>query len=74
MGGQAPQKKYWDNVTGLPLVAWRVEQARKEEIEFFRAQGVCEKVLTATCYARTGKSSVKVRWVDVNKGDEQNPE
>ena len=33
-GGQThdkPLKRYWDNVTGLPLVAWRVEKARKEE-------------------------------------------
>ena len=70
----AREKKYWDNVTGLPLVAWRVEQARKEEIEFFRKQGVYEKVWRTTCYGRTGKAPVKVRWVDVNKGDEQNPE
>merc|ERR1712026_301738 len=71
---QAPQKKYWDNVTGLPLEAWRVEKARKEEIEFFQKQGVYEKVLRTVCYSRTGKAPVKVRWVDVNKGDEQNPE
>ena len=32
MGGQAPdqpQKKYWDNVTGLPLIPEKVEKARR---------------------------------------------
>ena len=69
-----PQKKYWDNVTGRPLEAWRVEEARMDEIKFFQKQGVYEKVLRTTCFARTGKSPIKVRWVDVNKGDEQNPD
>ena len=26
------------------------------------------------CYERTGKKPIGVRWVDVNKGDEKNPE
>ena len=27
-----PQKKYWDNITGLPLEPGRVEKAKNEEI------------------------------------------
>ena len=48
--------------------------ARKDEIKFFQKQGVYEKVKRAVCYGRTGRAPVKVRWVDVNKGDEQNPD
>ena len=73
-GGQQPQTKYWDNVTGLPLETWRVEKAREDEIKFFQKQGVYDKVPRAACYAKTGRSPVRVRWVDVNKGDEQNPD
>ena len=73
-GGQQPQTKYWDNVTGLPLETWRVERAREDEIKFFQKQGVYDKVSRTVCYAKTGRSPVRVRWVDVNKGDEQNPD
>ena len=31
------------------------------------------KVPRWQCYERTGKAPVKVRWVDVNKGDEKEP-
>ena len=48
--------------------------ARKDEIKFFQKQGVYEKVKRAACYERAGRAPVKVRWVDVNKGDEQNPD
>ena len=75
LGGAAePQKKFWDNVTGLPLIPEKVMDARRDEIEFFKKQGVYEKILRTVCYERTGKAPVKVRWVDVNKGDEQHPD
>merc|ERR1712001_130058 len=48
--------------------------ARKDEIEFFKKQGVYEKILRTVSYERTGRAPVKVRWVDVNKGDEQHPD
>ena len=33
-------QKFYDNVTGKPLVAWRVLEVRKEEIKYFRKKTV----------------------------------
>merc|ERR1711884_1018582 len=54
MGGSTePQKKFWDNVTGLPLIPEKVMDARRDEIECFKKRGVYEKVLRTVCYQRT---------------------
>lgn len=34
---------------------------------------LCTKVPIEECYNKTGKSPMTVRWIDVNKGDTQNP-
>jgi hypothetical protein len=46
--------------------------ARMEEIEEFRKRRVYEKVPLKQCMERTGKAPIKVRWVDINKGDDVN--
>ena len=40
----------------------------------FRTHGVYVKVPIEECIRRTGKKPVGSRWVDINKGDEENPE
>ena len=60
-------------MTGKPLVAWRVLEARKEEIEYFRKKTVYWKVPRRKSFEVTGKAPIKVRWVDVNKGDDKEP-
>ena len=47
--------------------------ARQEEIEYFRDKKVYVRVPRAQCWARTGKAPIKVKRVDVNKGDEEHP-
>ena len=36
-------RKFYDNVTGKPLIAWRVLEARREEINYFRSKTIFSK-------------------------------
>ncbi len=63
----------WDDVTGEELDPEEVKKARAEEIEFFRNRRVYRKVPIEQCVKRTGKHPIKVRWVDINKGDKRRP-
>ena len=48
-------------------------KARAEEIQYFKDKKIYIKVPRAKCYEMTGKALVRVRWADVNKGDENEP-
>ena len=63
----------WDDQSGAVLKPSMVKAARKEEIKYFKEMGVYEKVDISKCWEETGKSPVGVRWVDINKGDDNNP-
>ena len=63
---------YWDDVNGGWLKKDKVEAARHEEIEWLRTRGIWEKVPVKQCLAETGKKPISVRWVDTNKGDDEN--
>eukprot|EP00973_Karenia_brevis_P062211 8652733-Karenia_brevis.AAC.1 len=63
----------YDDVTREPLEVWRVVQARKEEMAYFKKMRVYKKVPISRCYQMTGKAPIGVRWVDVNKQDDINP-
>jgi hypothetical protein len=65
--------KYKDDLTGQALRDDLVKLARAKELEFFCSKGVWLKVPRQRSYDRTGKPPISVRWVDVNKGDEQEP-
>ena len=39
-----------------------------------RNHNVYEKVPLEECHQKTGKAPIKVKWVDINKGDEINKE
>ena len=47
--------------------------ARTTELEYFNSKGVWRKRPRQEAFARTGRQPISVRWVDVNKGDEENP-
>ena len=66
--------EYWDSSSGAPLQPSLVQQARMEEILQFRKHGVYQKVPVRECWERTGKAPIGIKWVDVNKGDEEKPE
>jgi hypothetical protein len=62
-----------DDVTGQRLDPTLMRIARKDEIAYFKEMGVYEKVDIAEAWRETGKAPIAVRWVDINKGDSENP-
>ena len=61
------QGKYYDEITGEPLDGKKVQQARREEIEYFRKMEVMEKAPWSQAIERTGKPPIPIKWVDVKK-------
>ena len=66
------QGEAWDDVSGVKLNSKKVKAAREEEIGYFRKKGVYTKI-TRKEAEQMGCKVVKVRWIDINKGDEANP-
>lgn len=65
--------EYWDANTGEPLPPDLARAARQEEIQFMLEWRVWDEATVAECRRRTGKGPLGGKWVDVNKGDSQNP-
>ena len=63
----------WDDVSGKELDAKLVWEARKLEIEFFKKMGVYKKV-KRDWVKNQGAKVIGVRWIDINKGDHENPD
>ena len=62
----------WDDVSGASLDGSRVKAARLEEMKYFEKMKVYTRV-SRDHQKMTGGKIINVRWVDVNKGDSQNP-
>ena len=62
-----------DDLTGQLSPPDLVRAARKKELEYFDGKEVWEKRPMAEARRVTGKPPITVRWVDVNKGDNMNP-
>ena len=62
-----------DDLTGQLLPPELVRAARAKELEYFEAKRVWDKRPIAEARRVTGKPPITVRWVDVNKGDNLNP-
>ena len=67
------QPAYWDDISGTKLDAELVREARAEELAEFDKIGAWEVVPISQCWERTGKPPIGTRWVDVNKGDSEQP-
>ena len=52
----------------------KVREARKEELGELAKYEVFTKVPISECWKETSRGPVGTRWVDVNKGDELNPD
>ena len=63
----------WDDVVGAELDLKVVRQVRREEVEYVRKMNLYTKVSIQECYAKIGKAPITVRWIDINKGDQVNP-
>ena len=62
----------WDDVSGVELDADMVKQARGEEVTWIREKQVYRKISRAEAAERNLKV-IRVRWIDVNKGDKEHP-
>ena len=58
----------WDDVTGAELDPAQVKRARLDEVKYIRNMKLHSKVDKNECWMETGKSPIKVRWIDINKG------
>ena len=68
-----PSCEYYDDLSGKKLDPALVHAARMDEIKGILSHGVWSKCPVSECMRVTGKLPVGTRWVDINKGDDQNP-
>ena len=65
--------EYVDDMSGKPLISRLVNEARGDEMAKFRQHNVYTKVPISECVASTGKQPIGSKWIDINKGDEKEP-
>ena len=63
---------FWDDVSGARLNKQKIREARLEEIKQLYKHKVYTKVPISHCWEETGNAPIKVKWLDINKGDEEN--
>ena len=61
----------WDDITGVGLDASEVRKARMTEIGYAKKKHVWRKITRAESMRR-GWKVIKTRWIDINKGDNDN--
>ena len=64
--------QFLDEIRGKILNQEEVIAGRLQEIKQLQSQEVYEKVPVEECWTSTGKAPVKVKWIDINKGDDVN--
>ena len=69
----ADNERFVDDITGQPLDPILCRAARKKEMDYVKSKGLWAKRAVKECWERTRGPPVTVRWVEVNKGDDQNP-
>ena len=62
----------WDDLTGMRLDAGKVIEARGKEIQYVRDMRVWNQIPRRQAQAK-GWKIIKTRWIDINKGDDNNP-
>ncbi len=62
----------YDDVAGTELCAEKVMKARQEELEYFKQMQVYD-VVKREWAQKHQKKIIDVRWIDINKGDNENP-
>mgnify|MGYP003320391562 CR=1 FL=1 len=66
-------KPVYDGASGVPLAPGLVAKARAEELGWVQKLHVWDRVPRAAAHAAR-KRVVGVKWVDINKGDDDSPE
>ena len=62
----------WDDLTSMKLDASKVIEARRKEMSYVKDKRVWTKIPRAVAQSK-GWKIVKTRWIDINKGDDENP-
>merc|ERR1712139_483246 len=62
----------WDDLTGMKLDAGKVIEARTKEVTYLRDKRVYDKIPRHQAQ-RSKWKIIKTRWIDINKGDDENP-
>ena len=62
-----------DSITRQTLRTDLVKAARREEMEYFVAKKVYQKAPREEAIRQQGKVPITVKWIDVNKGDDEKP-
>ena len=70
---QSETQLTYDENTGVKLPDDLVRKAKEEEIAEYHKHNVYTKCPRSEAFAVTGKAPIGVRWMIVNKGDENNP-
>ena len=60
-----------DDVTGKPLDPKRVQEARADELRELERLQVYDVVDTELCWRTTGRPPITARWIDNDKGTEE---
>ena len=66
-------QKIFDALTGQPLDPTMVRAAHRKELEYVELKKVWELTSVRDAMKMRGRRPISVRWVDVNKGDDENP-
>ena len=69
--GEGP---FFDDLTKQELPTLLVKAARKKELDYFCSKCVWRKVPIAEAHRIAGRPPISVRWVDVIKGDNEEPD
>ena len=64
---------FYDDVSGKELPKQLAIRARETELEYSRFMKLWSKVPIKECYEKTGAAPIGVKWIEVNKGDDLNP-
>ena len=73
------ESEFYDEISGKMLDPEMVKEARAKELEEIykvrhTGKTLYHKVPIEECYEKTGKAPISVRWIDINKGDDEKPE
>ena len=68
------ENDFVDDMSGQMLKKDLVITARKEEMAKYFMHNAYDKVPVAEAWNVTGKAPIGCRWIDINKGDDENPE
>ena len=63
-----------DDISGQVLNPTLVSEARADGKKGVYNHNIFDKVPISECFEKTGKAPISTRWVDTNKGDEENPD